>query len=703
MKKKLSILHLVDETKIFYKNSIFNMTISSIETFTKMMKLLGHDIFQKDITQYNEMDLTKHDVIHVHNIDNDLFLKRYCPFLYTHNYDNGMDDIDQLVNHSVMTTMPHNIDTNYENKNVLKFTHLVDRDLFYRPKDKYKKDETAKILYIDNEPDGGELILQKMSNETYLDVTFIKPEQISKLQNLFFANFKSDRQSYISEVDPIDDMILKQIIDDHHLVVIPKKEPLKYLNSNILKCLSSGLPVITNYVPEPGFGIVTCDFNYENLTNTTWDVIRNLSRYSDEALNYSNAFDLHQNKYVLEEYYHHFLQFKSQKEFDMKQRLTNSYENTSLQKSNSILVNYEPNPVVHIKGDVEENYNVKILGEHNKNYIFNIKNNHWCAASEKFNMNWNVEVNDSSGTILLKQSNLDLKSKKIYVDIDSTSLGDNIAWMHPAEEMRKKFQCHVTISTFFNDLFEEAYPLINFVEPNTGFNDYDYRFRVGFYEKGENSPVDKKDVSLQEVSSYILGVSDMLETPTNIKIVDYPRVTDKKYVTIAIQSTTMAKYWNYDGGWDTIVKVLKKYDYEVVCVDKHEVFGIEGHQFTTPNDTIKLHERPLNEIISAIDNSEFHIGLGSGLSWVAWALRKPVILISGFSKPYSEFETNCYRVINESVCNGCYNEFEIQKDDWLWCPRHKNTDRAFECTKKITPFMIEEKILKVINSLNAST
>ena len=48
------------------------------------------------------------------------------------------------------------------------------------------------------------------------------------------------------------------------------------------------------------------------------------------------------------------------------------------------MINYEPNPVVHIKGDVEENYNVKILGEHNKNYIFNIKNNHWCEASEKF-------------------------------------------------------------------------------------------------------------------------------------------------------------------------------------------------------------------------------------------------------------------------------------------------------------------------------
>jgi autotransporter strand-loop-strand O-heptosyltransferase len=81
--------------------------------------------------------------------------------------------------------------------------------------------------------------------------------------------------------------------------------------------------------------------------------------------------------------------------------------------------------------------------------------------------------------------------------------------------------------------------------------------------------------------------------------------------------------------------------------------------------------------------------LGSGLSWLAWALNKPVVLISGFSKPFAEFETP-YRIINEKVCNGCWNneKHTFDKNNWLWCPENKN----FECTRSITPEMVMEKI-----------
>ena len=98
---------------------------------------------------------------------------------------------------------------------------------------------------------------------------------------------------------------------------------------------------------------------------------------------------------------------------------------------------------------------------------------------------------------------------------------------------------------------------------------------------------------------------------------------------------------------------------------------------------------PLEIRMSQIYNSEFFIGLGSGLSWLAWALSKPVVLISGFSKPFAEFETP-YRIINESVCNGCWNDASLKfdKSDWMWCPRNKN----FECSSKITPEMVIEKI-----------
>jgi autotransporter strand-loop-strand O-heptosyltransferase len=97
----------------------------------------------------------------------------------------------------------------------------------------------------------------------------------------------------------------------------------------------------------------------------------------------------------------------------------------------------------------------------------------------------------------------------------------------------------------------------------------------------------------------------------------------------------------------------------------------------------------IQERITDIVNCEFFIGLSSGLSWLAWALNKPVVMISGFSNPSSEFFTP-YRVFNENVCNSCWNDenCKFDRNDWLWCPRNKN----FECSKSISPDMVKEKI-----------
>ena len=56
-------------------------------------------------------------------------------------------------------------------------------------------------------------------------------------------------------------------------------------------------------------------------------------------------------------------------------------------------------------------------------------------------------------------------------------------------------------------------------------------------------------------------------------------------------------------------------------------------------------------------------------------------MISGFSHPTTEFETP-YRVINYHACNSCWNDPHHRFDhkDFLWCPRHKDTPRQFECT-----------------------
>jgi autotransporter strand-loop-strand O-heptosyltransferase len=92
--------------------------------------------------------------------------------------------------------------------------------------------------------------------------------------------------------------------------------------------------------------------------------------------------------------------------------------------------------------------------------------------------------------------------------------------------------------------------------------------------------------------------------------------------------------------------------------------------------------------MDAIVSSEFYIGLSSGLSWLAWALGKKVVMIANFSEEWHEFE--CIRPVNKSVCNGCWNNpnFKFDKGDWDWCPVWRGTDRKFECQSSITAKMV---------------
>ena len=104
-------------------------------------------------------------------------------------------------------------------------------------------------------------------------------------------------------------------------------------------------------------------------------------------------------------------------------------------------------------------------------------------------------------------------------------------------------------------------------------------------------------------------------------------------------------------------------------------------------------DRPLQERARWLKHAEFFVGLSSGLSWLAWAAGIPVVLISGFTHPTNEFETP-YRVINYHACNSCWNDVRVRFDhkDFLWCPRHRDTPRQFECTRLITAEQVKAVI-----------
>ena len=85
--------------------------------------------------------------------------------------------------------------------------------------------------------------------------------------------------------------------------------------------------------------------------------------------------------------------------------------------------------------------------------------------------------------------------------------------------------------------------------------------------------------------------------------------------------------------------------------------------------------------------------MGSGLSWLAHSLNKKVILISGFSKPWCEFSTP-YRIINDNVCNGCFNDINetFDRGDWNWCPRNND----FICTKNISSELVINSLKEIL-------
>jgi len=73
-------------------------------------------------------------------------------------------------------------------------------------------------------------------------------------------------------------------------------------------------------------------------------------------------------------------------------------------------------------------------------------------------------------------------------------------------------------------------------------------------------------------------------------------------------------------------------------------------------------------------------------------------MISNFTEANHEFQTNCTRITNTSVCHGCWNEKDtiFDKGDWNWCKHHEYTPRMWECQKSITSDFVIQQIKKLL-------
>lgn len=286
-----------------------------------------------------------------------------------------------------------------------------------------------------------------------------------------------------------------------------------------------------------------------------------------------------------------------------------------------------------------------------------------------------------------------MENKTTLINFISNSLGDNIAFSVYADLYQKKYGGLVYVKTIWNNILHSNNCNVFFVN-----KDYENSFDIikNIYFKFQEGPMQKiicetLDLEYQEIKPFLK------------EITKYKFSKKKKYVCISVHSTSQMKYWN-DNGWKKVVSYLKNLGYDVYAIDKDEIFGEKGKWNKIPNGAInETGDYPIEYRIEQIKNCAFFIGLSSGLSWLAWALNKKVVMISGCTSENNEFKENNYRVINKNVCNGCLNDSSIDNEKniaktWKYCPRNKD----FECSKEISFEMVKEKIDLLLNDLHTS-
>lgn len=283
------------------------------------------------------------------------------------------------------------------------------------------------------------------------------------------------------------------------------------------------------------------------------------------------------------------------------------------------------------------------------------------------------------------------------VSIESSSLGDTISWMGQIEELKQQRDYDkIYVHLHRPELFDwEYYDSIGIhFAPVTSSTWPDNWQTVGVYQTEEQPSVkhkhkrDWRTITLGAIAADQLGINYVERKPRMARrfyLDTLIKPEEGNSVCIGPRGTAGAKEWQRPGAWQTIIDKFKAANWNVHYCSKEEtnLTGIEMVSDGGQGSIFKVGQQ--------MRKSGYFIGIGSGLSWLAWALDVKVCLISGFTWEFVEFDADI-RIINKNVCSGCWTYRVFDRGDWDWCPEHKNTPRHFECTKTITPEYVWQEL-----------
>lgn len=664
-----------------------------IWNYSQQLNKLGHEV---DILDINNPTLKEYDIVHAHIWNHcDRLHEIGVPYIFTfhdhHAFHYGKGEIYnnnlRAMKNSLKSIVPAKYLIEYFENIPIYLRHGVDVSYY---KQYNRRTSNTKLLCVGNNGLSGNVAIDRKgfrpaieaANILSIPITIVGPTNSNK--SYFESNNDLLKENVSVKYDLTDDELLQEFNDASILLHMSEIEaghpPL-----TILEAAATGLPVITTDC-NGDLHVTNCKRDISDIISSINDIKSNYADEKIKTLDSVKIFDWINVVKDLQLIYLHSLKG------NMRTSVLNTYKNAKRHiHINRFNVNFVNGPFIEILGKDSKTYNVSFINIDTNETLYStvISNNSWAKLNARRFVNVKIVAISSDGEYF--EHEFDANDKRVYIAFESSSLGDTLAWIPYAEEFRKKWNCDVIVSTFMNHLFEESYPHIKFVKPGTVVDGLYAMYTLGIFDDGTNYDMNKHKIEpnklpLQGVASDILGLNHVEIKP---KIKNIKNKNDEilnllktdKYICIAIHSTSQTKYWNNENGWQSLVDYAKSLGYEVLLISKEN----DGHMGNkTPDGVIKISNKSLEEIGEILKGSKAFIGLGSGLTWYAWSLSVPTMLISGFSYKYQEMQSDIIRIINESVCHGCFGRYLFDRGDWNWCPDHKGTERQFECTKSIT-------------------